>query len=204
MITNDVAKLKVHSLYNSTVECLNVFHMLLLVQGAGAIPISEVVTQFATLMFTTAVIHGPSTSILNYNAVSGENVVDVTDDIYTLPVNYSGGGSGDSMPSFCAYSFRFFPAVSGRRSGHKRLGGVSEAAQSAGTITDSSTLTALNAIADVFEDKWQITYNEETYTFVPVIASYTLNGEPRAVPLFTRVASVQALHRVGTQNTRKK
>lgn len=112
----------------------------------------------------------------------------------------AGGGAGDCLPSFIAYSFRYNRASQASRHGYKRFAGVLEGVGSGNSYSpDAPTLAAtINALeSDIFDDTTVLDGRLQ-----PVILSRVVNGAERPVPLAFPVSSI-VFTGVTTQNTRK-
>ena len=199
----DLYKIKLSSVWGGSTPCLNVFYYEQLSGSFEEVVANILLDGFLEQMFVLTPLHAISTSALRYTSVDVENLTHDTWPIAARSINYLGAAAGDSMPAFCAVAFRFYPSVAHRRGGYKRLGGVSESAQSGGLINDSSTLTAMDGIAGGFQERL---FGDEAQEFglQPMIVSFVLNGEPRVTPRTTVISDVAALRKVTTQNTRKR
>jgi len=115
----------------------------------------------------------------------------------------NGNVTGDCMPPFVAFSFRYNRATLLVRNGAKRFAGVPESSVVNGVVPAGSVLTALQAFAELLDDPVSDGLGS---TFIPVIMRKTRVPEVGEFEEFIYeefpLADVQYAH-VGSQNSRK-
>lgn len=132
------------------------------------------------------------------------NNVDNLSDYVELPLTVDNTGleSGEALPPYACYAFRFNRATRAVRNGQKRIAGIVEAGQSNG-VAVSGDLPQLSTIASVMAQQLTSTDN----TFQPVIyhrfpADVTHPHPPLSLGTDYDISGVQYV-RISTQNTRK-
>lgn len=118
-------------------------------------------------------------------------------DELVMSTPYPGTRSGDCLPPFATWSFKYPRTILGLRAGRKGIAGVSEPDQVNGVATPT-ILAALEGMAGLFGAN--LTGGTETYE--PGVWSTVLAGSPRVPPIFMWTPGV-AYERIGTQNSRK-
>lgn len=109
-----------------------------------------------------------------------------------------GTRTGDTLPPYAAWSFRFLRTLSDSRGGYKRIGGIAEPDQVDGVYT-GGIITNLQAAAVAMGVQLSTVGGN---TWRPVVVSLILNGIERTEPLINPVSGVQ-FQRITTQNSRK-
>lgn len=140
-------------------------------------------------------VQSSDTQYITATVVNLDNI----SDFWTEIISDIGTLSGDAMPSHDAWSFIYLSSKQLRRSGGKRVGGLTEATQTAGLPT-ALMLISLTLLAVMFEatladggNAWQPVLKQQTTPrgFVPKAYEYnTISG----------VDFVE----LSTQNTRKR
>lgn len=107
--------------------------------------------------------------------------------------------SGNSyLPPFNAFSITFNPALRLVRPGSKRIAGVTELDNSAGTIV-AGTVTLLNTLANALKNGFNVAGRIGNSSLV----IYSRGTLDRPTPLAIDVTSHRVLPNVSTQNSRK-
>ena len=110
---------------------------------------------------------------------------------------YTGTRTGDAMPDFVAWGFKYLRAVSGGRAGGKRFGSISEADVLAG-IASGAVITNLNALASQLGSALRLGIVD---TWFPVIMQKPATvGDPWTPHALSSVTYTG----VTTQNSRKR
>lgn len=201
MTVGDIFKLTLVGSFASTTELLAVFYYRENENLTGYNPTATLNSFDLNIFPTTGTkLMDNITTAVNYSLLKWEPVTDETQLVGQVSINHTGLGSGDSLPPFCAYGFRYYPTVLHRRSGYKRFAGVSENVQSGGVLT-----TSIDAWGDAVSVALGLTLldGDTNAVYEPVILSRVLNGEPRVPPVATFINEIAMQRNVSTQNTRK-
>jgi len=137
---------------------------------------------------------------LTHSSVQVFNLDDLTDFATSIAVN-SGTLTGNCMPPFVCYAFRFIRATRETRHGHKRIAGVAETSVLNGVV-ESSFTTTLQSVGTHFAD----TLTGESATYIPRIyrrAKLTTGGGGPWAASFHPIVSVETELILSSQNSRK-
>lgn len=140
---------------------------------------------------------------LTYDSIAIENVDDPSDFYIAAPVINGGGNqTGEVLPPYACYAFRYNRTTMAVRNGQKRFGGVPEAANANGVL-DATYNTAVANVETALGD--DITDGTTNPQYRPKIAHRVFDTDtpPNLIDYtFYGIASVQYV-RLSTQNTRK-
>lgn len=172
--------------------------------GTGAANDAESIAEAFNARVVTALLPLINAAAI-YTGVKVEGVYGNTDfgEISFAP--RTGTFAGEPMPSFVAHAFRLTRPSNTIRHGQKRFAGVAET-QSNGN-TQNIAVNIINAVTDALTAPLDGTepagYPDGPGTgYVPVLASFILQGQERLEPFFMRFTTA-AYRGVTTQNTRK-
>lgn len=175
----------------------NVFYYVV-AAWTGAVDIETVLDKWSEEV-TLPLAPRLSTS-LTPGTVKWENV-DNPAETASVVGGFAGTDTGDTMPSFVAYSVRLFGETAITRSGWKRIPGVPEAFISDGEVV-AATMTAFDAwvaaslVAPVSSEV------PGDFLLEPVIVGRNPDGSLNLTAI-NPIASGKTQPRVSTQNTRK-
>lgn len=202
MATNDLYRLTLHGTYNTTTPFLNVFYYIAIADSTQYSP-TTTLGSFVDNLFPSsgAKLLDNIHSTVTFTLVEWAPITDETQTIGSVAISTTGLQGGDAMPSFCAYAFRYYPTVLHRRSGYKRFCGMPEGSQAGGVISSSLSSWG-NTVSSTL--LFNLVDGDDVVTYQPTIVSFTLNGEPRTVPVHTAISDIQMRPTVSTQNTRKR
>lgn len=132
--------------------------------------------------------------------------------LYRCEVNLSGGAyaelslpaggavSGDGMPPYVTYSFRFLRPGTGVRGGFKRFSGVPEAYVANGAwVGANPPATAVNNVISALTANISVA----GVVYTPIVPITTFNGQPLPEPHYYIPLGAQLRPVPGTQLTRK-
>jgi len=122
-------------------------------------------------------------------------------DLRTITI--PGTVTGDEMPMFVGFAFRYNRAIRGIHNGRKTFSVLSELAQNNGEPT-ASYVTALNAFANVLEGLLVASLADYAPRIWRRAGTYNVAGVPTVFPdTFYPISSV-SFERISTQNSRKR
>lgn len=182
-------------------QALNVFHYAIIT------PQSEFNPETVCDAFVTDELAVLMPQLSSQVVLTGVEYKDLTNglDIYEKAYSVNGGQSGDALPPFAAYAFRFNRSTALTRHGQKRFWGIPESHQANGTAI-SSQIPYLTEIADTFNGDLQETaQSSRNFVANPVIVGRTLNAQNVYELDLTKINPVASVAyvRISTQNTRK-
>lgn len=132
--------------------------------------------------------------------------------LYRAEVSVSGGAyaelalpaggavSGDGMPPYVTYSFRFLRPGTGVRGGFKRFSGVPETYTANGAwVGANPPATAVNNVIAALTAN----ISAAGVVYTPIVPITTFNGQPLPAPHYYIPLGAQLRPRPGTQLTRK-
>lgn len=143
MSLGDVYQLTDIQLFNSSVECRNVYYFRQLGGSSGAAVLAGSFS--GTLL--------PKIIVVQTGAITHERLdvinLDNPGDYYTqdLTSGNVGAVSGQTLPPFVSFQIRLNRDSRSVRHGWKRYAGVAESCQAEGNVTDPAMTTALNDLA---------------------------------------------------------
>lgn len=178
---------------------LNVFHFRV---TEDVTPVTTTLTAFYALWQTNVLptLKAIISDQLSYNGAKLKHILGGTDEADVGHAAIPGLVSGDPMPPFVAWEFKYVRATTTTRHGFKRFAGISENHQTSGLI-NPAVVTAVNALAVKLGDiVWSGLAGDNVFT--PVILSRFDGGVPRVPPITNDVNAV-VYARITSQNTRK-
>lgn len=202
MATGDIFKITLHGTYSTITPFMNVFYYKANGPDTSYSPASSLESFVANLFPATGVklldnIHSSVTfTLAEWAPVTAESY-----PIGSLAITKTGLMGGEAMPSFCAYAFRYYPRLLHRRSGYKRFCGMPEGSQASGILASSLNAWGVTVSTNL---GLSVLDGDSYPLYYPVIASFTLNGELRPIPVTTEISDIKMNPTVATQNTRKR
>jgi hypothetical protein len=195
----DIYRLQDLQIYGGLITLRNVYWYVQTGDGSAASPIADaLIFGFVNDMFP--VITPVQWGGIYHSEVSCENLAS-TEDFATelfLPGDFVGSASGEGLPPFNAWAFRYQRASTLVRNGAKRIAGVTETDLDNG-VANSSALTRLAALANHMESDLELDSGE---LFKPVIVHQVKVDDVITYTPYD-VSGVSYI-RVSTQNTRKR
>lgn len=206
--TGDIIQVKAHqTLGLGGPSMMNVYYFVVTSADAGAnlnnqVPVGAGNDFVANYL---AGVRGIQTTSIYYTLVEFNNLSDYVDEFAQFSPTSSNQGaiSGEFMSTQDAWSFLLVRSTRATRHGHKRIGGVPEAAVTNGVI-DAGFNTQMAAAVAALRDSWD--YNptppEPSWSMSPVIVKSPIL--PPAVPTVINPIISVDYRGVGSQNTRKR
>lgn len=203
MATDNVVYELVHQSTQLGVEVDNVYYYQ---RGTGITANAQALVEEWQEQVLPTITTARGTDVVTQQ-ISARNIFDAT-DVFILPLSEAGGfGGGDLLPPHDAVNFTLVRENATTRNGSKRMASIQEASQVDGILTDSTFLTAMAALADVFVDVILGTLSAEW--FFPVIVGRIPDGDGYRLPETLLEATVNAIidavfnPDVSTQTSRK-
>lgn len=200
MAAGDIYQCKLHQTWGvGGQELLNVFYYKHNTGSGNAIVIGNLcdfylLNKFKVMQATT--IQYTGFEIINLNN---------PEDYHTQPPSVAGGtdNSGEALPPFVAWAFRFNRTTRAVRNGQKRLAGVSEGSQSNGNPNGLDITTALTEAADIMQTTLIDAPVENSFS--PVIYRWEYVDKHNVThPSAAFAVGSVVFTRITTQNTRKR
>lgn len=157
----------------------------------------ELATQFeSVVMPALCAVTSPFVYYIGADAVNLDNPADFGNNAFVEP-HLQGTVSGDPLPPFVAFEFRYNRTVYGVRNGWKRFAGVSESQQAGGDVTVAAH-NALVTLATALKTDIEGAFD----SYRPRYATRPLPGHPISDTVLRTPGDIVYV-RITTQNTRK-
>lgn len=208
---NATLEFKLVGEFNGAQETNNVFHYK---ESGGT---SGTLDQYANgLMNLIETFIYPITSVVQRYIRIDASILDADgelvngESVFFPSANDNGVVTGESMPPFVTWTYKYVRPDATFRHGFKRFAGVAESQQNSG-FPDSGALSVLNAAAVALGDlvpgmTVDVDGNPDAEVtdvgMVPVILQRIINGDPISPVNVGEVGSV-VFSKIGTQNSRK-